>query len=91
MAYKPHMTSESPLQLAAERDRLKALVAEFMAAGDAIMFMQAPSPLESCAYQGPPPKKWMREVAPAIDARYRAVQEAQGIMRAVLARAKEIG
>ena len=69
--------------------RLEIQNAALLEALDKILRLQAESPLEACAYQGPPPKKWLREVAPALEARYKAVREAQAIARAAIALAKE--
>ena len=69
--------------------QLIAAAPDLLAALEKIMQMTATSPLEACAYQGAPPKKWLREVAPALQARYDAVREAQQIARAAIAAAKE--
>jgi hypothetical protein len=63
---------------------MHAAAGDMLAALEAIMQMQATSPLAACANQGPPPKKWMREVAPALEARYNAIREAQAIAKPVL-------
>ena len=67
-----------------QNDALKQQNTELVEALEKIMRMHATSPLEACAYQGPPPKKWLREVAPALEARYNAVREAQNIARAAI-------
>lgn len=69
--------------------RLMAAAPGLLAALKAIMHMEATSPLEACAYQGPPPKKWMREVAPALEARYNAVREAQAIAKPAIEAAEQ--
>ena len=54
---------------------------------DSLAFM-ASSSLEACAYQGVPSKKWIREQAPAIDARKKALEECGLIVRAAIAKAE---
>ena len=77
-----------PSEEAQANARLIAAAPVLLAALKAIMQMQYTSPLEACAYQGPPPKKWMREVAPALAARQHAVEEAQVIARHAIAEAE---
>ena len=77
------------LNIPFEQARIMRAAPVLLAALEKIMQMTATSPLEACAYQGPPPKKWLREVAPALQARYNAVREAQKIARAAIAQAQQ--
>ena len=54
-----------------------------------IMMMDTSSALDAMAYTGGDvPKKWLREEAPAIDARANARKEIQAIIRPILAKAE---
>jgi len=54
-----------------------------------IMAMDDSGVLEACAYSGGDiSKKWMREVAPALDARSKARKEIQAMIKPILAKAE---
>ena len=46
--------------------------------------MREKSMLEDCAYQGPPPKKWLKETAPIYEAHNNLLVSIQGPLRAAL-------
>jgi len=59
-----------------------------LAACKAVLCMYVPSALKACAYQGPPPKKWAREIAPALEAKRELLDRIQAILRPALAAAE---
>jgi len=52
-----------------------------------LAFMCA-GPLEACAYQGPPTKKWVCDEAPKLEARKKALDECAEIVKAAIALAE---
>lgn len=66
-------------------EALEAAFANLERACRQILGMDAPTALDGCAYQGAPTRKWAREVAPAIDARAKAIRECQSIVRRAFA------
>lgn len=56
-----------------------------------IMILDTNSSLDAMAYSGGDiPKKWLREVAPSIDARAKARKEIQAIIKPVLSKLEEV-
>jgi hypothetical protein len=54
-----------------------------------IMLLDDSGPLEAVAYSGGDiPKKWLREVAPAIEAKSKAIKEVKSIIRPAIAKAE---
>jgi len=52
------------------------------------MAFMCAGPLEACAYQGPPTKKWVRDEAPKLEARKKALDECAEIVKAAIALAE---
>ena len=64
-----------------QRNALAKACRELVDAGERILSLDDSGSLAACAYQGPPPKKWAREVAPALDARAATVQKVQAMIK----------
>ena len=67
--------------LTRQRNALAKACRELVDAGERILSLDDSGSLAACAYQGPPPKKWAREVAPALDARAATVQKVQAMIK----------
>jgi hypothetical protein len=70
-----------------EIDRLRAINRELVRACKFIINIEHKSILAACAYQGPPPKKWIKENAPYYDGYNKALNEIKQLLIAAIARA----